>query len=566
MASAELRPAARIDWAPANPWWWMLASLAITLTAFLRARLLPDENTPLHFLLLMLGLLPAGAAIWIRLGSSAPAVLESFPSRRRLLLLLALAAIGGAMAISTTCLLLVDVVARASLSGLSGIASGLGVGTAPEPVLPWSQASLIWMWVLAAPWGAWLLLTFFRRARGIGSVSRAEESAALLTLAGLSAFASSWALYFGPGREEEWDSIRMAFAVLALVALAAALLVMLPRRLRQAVLSVLLVLHFAGITTAVMAAPPSPWLALQSWCQFYRPYLEFMYLGNAYHFYAPDPGPATYLWFRIESEDSQHQVHSHWLKVPDMDDNTGAPRYPLALEYQRMIALTEKVTHNIPTPPILVTLPDGQKHWSSYIVERFKHSDLALAGDPDILGKVMKEPTLIIPFHPEIPPLSQYQVPDLSSKRFLESFTRHVMHRAAADDPTRTPLRVKAYRVTHLIPSPQTITAGWDPCYPTLFLPYYMGEFDSEGKMTARSREDPLLYWMVPMWKKGESPHAEIHAYVFKHAGEPGWIIDTSAAGVKTKLKLPEDCVIAAGTSRDLDGRHENKAKLPEKR
>jgi hypothetical protein len=419
------------------------------------------------------------------------------------------------------------------------------------------------MWVLAAPWGAWLAVICLRRAWGIGSVTRAEESAALLTLAALTAFAASWALYFGPGREEEWDSMRMAFAVLALVALVAAPLVAFPRRLRQAVLSVLVVLHFTGITTAVLAAPPSPWLALQSWCQMYRPYLEFMYLGNAYHFYAPDPGPATYLWFRIESEDSRHQLHSHWLKVPDIDDNTGTPRYALALEYQRMMAMCEKATHNVPQPPLLVTLPDGTKGWASYIAERIKHSELAGPAGPDVLGKDRKEPTLIIPFHPETAPLSQYQQPDLASKRFLESFTRHVMHRAAADDPTRNPLRVKVYRVTHLIPSPPTITAGWDPCYPTLFLPFYMGEFDREGKMTARGREDPLLYWLLPILKKEENDRSEIHAFVFRHAGEPGWVIDTSVAGVRTKLKLPEDHEIR-GTPRNAESKID--LKLPEKR
>src|SRR5262249_51727018 len=30
---------------------------------------------------------------------------------------------------------------------------------------------------------------------------------------------------------------------------------------------------------------PSPWLSTQIWTRIYRPYLEFLYLNNAYHFY-----------------------------------------------------------------------------------------------------------------------------------------------------------------------------------------------------------------------------------------------------------------------------------------
>jgi hypothetical protein len=70
-----------------------------------------------------------------------------------------------------------------------------------------------------------------------------------------------------------------------------------------------------------------------------------------------------------------------------------------------------------------------------------------------------------------------------------------------------------------------------------------MGEFDSDGKMTTHGLQDPFLYWMLPILKKEESNTSEIHAYVFKHAGEAEWIIDTSSnnVGVKTKMKLPED-------------------------
>ncbi len=67
----------------------------------------------------------------------------------------------------------------------------------------------------------------------------------------------------------------------------------------------LIVLHFLGIGTAVSIAVRRP---LGSFSRrgprIYQPYLEFMYLNNAYHFYSPEPGPG------------QLSVVSHVLRRP----------------------------------------------------------------------------------------------------------------------------------------------------------------------------------------------------------------------------------------------------------
>jgi len=499
----------------------MAAALAAAAAAYLMARLLGENATPVRILLITVALLTAGAAVWLRLGSSQAAFVEEFTPGWRQWTVGGLATVGGLMAAAATIFLLL------AIAGTEG--------------LPWSLESLILVWLLVAPWGTWLALTFVRRWRGKVAVSRGEECAALLTLAVLAAFTTSRALYLGPEHADESDSMRLAFAVLALVALVAAPLMVVGRGVRRAVIGVLVVLHFGGIFIAVLSAPPAPWLVGQIWVRFYRPYLEFMYLNNAYHFYAPEPGPASYLWFRIESEDAQHKVHSHWVKVPDMDDNTGKPRYALALEYQRMMALTENTGHFERTPNLILTGPDGVQHLAAFYDQRVKHSQFEPAG-PIVIGRSRPEPTLIIPFHPELAPLAQYQMPDLSSRLFLESFARHVMQQAAARDPRLTPVRVKVYRVTHVIPNPQTVAAGMDPCYPKLHLPFYMGEFDREGKMTRNGAEDPFLYWLLPILKKDDTrDDSEILMYVFQHAGERDWILATSQTKFKTKLKLPED-------------------------
>ena len=64
------------------------------------------------------------------------------------------------------------------------------------------------------------------------------------------------------------------------------------RRFAAFGVSVLILVHFTAITSAVLANPPGPWVAMQSQHLIFRPYLAFMYLNNAYRFYSPEPGPS----------------------------------------------------------------------------------------------------------------------------------------------------------------------------------------------------------------------------------------------------------------------------------
>jgi hypothetical protein len=500
----------------------VVGGLVAAAAAWLWVRLLGDAGTPVRVLLIALGLLAAGVGIWVRLASSRPAFVEGFVPEGRSLALLILAGGGGLLALGVTAL---------NLAALAG-----------TPGLPWRPGTLILMEILVAPWGAWLAVAFLRRAGSPGSVTAREETAALLTLAALTAFTASWALYLGADRAQEWDTIRFFLAVVALVPLVAAPLIVVSRGVRRAVVSVLILVHFGGILTAVMSAPPAPWLAGLVWTWFYRPYLEFMYLNNAYHFYAPEPGPASYLWYRIEFEDAEHRPHSKWLKIPDMDDNTGRPRYPVALDYQRMLAMTENTVHGEPRPTKVVG-PDGLLHDAAFYVERVKHSPL-VGGGPVVIGVQRPETGLILPFHPDVSLDKQYQAPNAVSRRLLESFARNVMQKAAAENPGLTPVKAKAYRVVHIIVQPQVLAAGWDPCYPTFYVPYYMGEFYADGKMTKAGQEDPFLYWLVPILKDyPNQDDSNIQAYVFRHAGEPPGqcTLDGSEKRLKTRLKLPPD-------------------------
>ena len=63
----------------------------------------------------------------------------------------------------------------------------------------------------------------------------------------------------------------------------------------------------------------------------YRPYLNLLYMSNAYHFYSPDPGTSSVLRFAVFYDDG----HYEWIQVPDKKD------CPIGMTYQRVNALPE---------------------------------------------------------------------------------------------------------------------------------------------------------------------------------------------------------------------------------
>src|SRR5262249_49229613 len=93
---------------------------------------------------------------------------------------------------------------------------------------------------------------------------------------------------------------------------------------------------------------------------------------------------------------------------------------------------------------------------------------------------------------------------------------------------------VKVYWVEHLIASQKSIAEGLDPGHPSMFLPYYQGQFDPDGNQmdslvfendgTLKSG-DPLLYWLLPIIKEKplDSKRSAVRWYVYQHAGDPNW-------------------------------------------
>jgi hypothetical protein len=298
--------------------------------------------------------------------------------------------------------------------------------------------------------------------------------------------------YFGlPGC---WDSARLLVGVLGVLAAIGGAIWSASVGVRYAFLSGCMLLHFGGILVAVTHPLSPPWLTTQTWTFFYRPYLQFMYLNNAYHFYSPDPGPANLLWFCITYSSGEPK----WIVMPRRPADV---KDPLALTYYRRLSLTEQTN---------------------------SFGNAAMATD-DVTQRRMALANHI-PLHPDRLPAMQYRLPgDGVRKQLLPSYVRY-MARANAES-NRTIVGIKVYRVEHWIITPGMFQKGQSPFDPALLLPYYQGDYTADGAL--KDARDPLLYWLIPIVRIPNSPEdadkmrtkgfhkgkSHIVNYVATHAG-----------------------------------------------
>lgn len=309
--------------------------------------------------------------------------------------------------------------------------------------------------------------------------------------------------------QSQWDfSATIFFGVLAGVSAFCTALVLLPRTAQKIVVSLVILFHFMGILSAVTSAPPGSWLSHQAWMRLFRPYLEFMYLNNAYHFYAPDPGPAVLLWCFVEYEpdvDEKGNItrrYYRWLKIPDLDENgraidydaEGNPRRYPNVNYTRRLSLVEGV--NMPGP----TNPPGDA-----MQRRINVGAVASKAIPPM-------PTNQVPLH------LQYREPGTLAKHWLASYAKRIAATYKhADHPDKKFKSVKIYKVLHRILPPDEVKQGRDMYDPLTYEPVFMGEYNEKGELQShklgvarddnghpyidRKNEmrDPYLYWVIPI-------------------------------------------------------------------
>jgi hypothetical protein len=289
----------------------------------------------------------------------------------------------------------------------------------------------------------------------------------------------------------DWDSARLLVIVLTGIAALAAVLVSLPQVVRRIAVSLIILFHFGGMICQATSISPCPWLSLLLQAYVYRPYVEFLYLTNAYHFYAPEPGPGSMIWFYVRFEDGQ----GTWYKMPLRED------YPTAMEYTRRLSFCEGINQTI--PPGLI--PDRV----------INNRRIAGANEQ-------------IPMHPMVPVPQQYRKPYPLSKQNLESYARYIARTVKHPDaPEQKVATVKIYRVQHNILHPRELEAGIKPDSRATYYPFFQGEFTPDGKLI--NPDDPFLYWLIPIvTAPGPDPRFSTHGIgrQRRQENEPEFVID----------------------------------------
>jgi hypothetical protein len=261
----------------------------------------------------------------------------------------------------------------------------------------------------------------------------------------------------------EWDSMRLLLGVLAALAFVCAAIVPLPRLYRRLAFSFGILFHFAGISCAVLNVNPSPWLTSYAWAHCFQYYLNFIYMNNAYHFYAPEPGPGIMLWFDVHYDDNSEQ----WLELPVREN------HHWLLNYQRRLSLPEQVNQTA--------------------------SSQALPPEPILRARMVAGQKDGIPFyyltHPDA---AEYRPATSSTKMMLESYANHVGHSMPhPTDPACKITGIKVYRVVHRMMSAKETALGVKPDKKWMFQPFFQGEFDADGRL--KNPQDPYLYWLIPI-------------------------------------------------------------------
>jgi hypothetical protein len=273
------------------------------------------------------------------------------------------------------------------------------------------------------------------------------------------------------------DSMSALLNLATLAAVLAAVLSAVPRSYRLVGISLLLVWHFFAMFTATQIIPPPSgnpsWLYSQIWTRITRPYLQITHLNNAYHFYAPEPGPVALAWFRVRFADGAVV----WERLPNH------AKCPNHIERRRMAGLASTLSQADPILPSeeLIRLRDEA-------AERY---------DPPF------------PPRPEgLPMALQYRDPGHLGRMLVASMARYYARTTPHPGGGNVPVvAVKVYRGECSHPSVEHLLEGRDPLDPTLFRAWYLGEYDPQGKLVESSHRD-MLYWMLPIVRVGDEGQA----------------------------------------------------------
>ncbi|HSQ56989.1 MAG TPA: hypothetical protein VLM40_14710 [Gemmata sp.] len=285
-----------------------------------------------------------------------------------------------------------------------------------------------------------------------------------------------------------WDSFPALFRVIGALAAGGAVLCVSSIAVRVGVSMAAILFHFSGIFMAATSPPPRPWINEQLFTRVYNPYLQFLYLRNAYQYYSPNPGPASILVFYLKTEtgtdaSGQKQYKTQWVVTPKRPADV---RDPLGLSYYRRLSLTQQVAVSNPA----LVFPSEQSEKSDLLMRREYRST---AGQPGH-----------IPYHPYVPKPDQYGVPNEDVSRYvLPSYASHVILERTPDAAAAGKTTVKVYRLDHQTTPVEQFRAKLPngeyppPYFPGTYRPYFLGEFNARGELI--DPQEPFLYWLIPI-------------------------------------------------------------------
>ena len=315
-----------------------------------------------------------------------------------------------------------------------------------------------------------------------GTLSLRPDSALVWLLAGLTASANSF------GFPDHWDSGQMLMRVVAAAAFVGAGLMAVPRRFRRVAVVGFVAFHFSSLLIATTWPDSTPWVTNQLGQRFYLPFMQFTYLRNAYHFYSPEPGPASHLFALLTYETDERDeatgkpvTISEWVTLPRRDTQW---KDPLGQTYYRRLSLTENAVRS---GSDLGSNSDERQQ----VMKR--RSDVALG----LLPGVKRIPHALATYEVEF---RWYAPPQADVSRFLlPSFTKHLA--AEYTTPRHKVVNVKLYRAEHRIVTTQYfVTQKLSPFHPTLYRVYFLGDYTSGGQLV--DPQDPMLYWLIPIMPK----------------------------------------------------------------
>lgn len=500
MASANLDVAVKKDWALANPWLWLGIGVVLSLWALTWTLTFREIASDYRVIVLALGMLATGAGVLLRWRDRETPYLQMTLPPLALWARLIMSAILGLLAVGLTGFLV--------LSIIYGSHQG------------WYPGATFFVWLSAAP-VSFLAARRCFKAEDRQQALEVDEEIGFSFIVAAAVCAVGWYALYIPTIPADWSSIRLFLRALGAVCLFASALTLVATSARRMTVSILIVLHFAAISTACLAAPPSPWLISQAWVRLSRPYLEFMYLNNAYHFYAPEPGPSSYLWFRVIYTTPEGQDHGLWYKVPGVDER-GRIQHPVSLEYQRYLTMTENILP-FQSPPVEQYYDPETQQWTLHPFYRNRLSLVPIANRPIIVGQKMTK-HLEIPLNAHIPAAQQIWIPNDMARKLIGSFARYVAkkYEVHPEHPDWVFKSVKVYRVVHWIPPVIWFQNHIPPTDPELYRPFYAGNFRANGELIEDG--DPYRYWLITSVRDNPfDPESGIRDYCRLHAGDPNW-------------------------------------------